>query len=244
MLSVILLGIIQGLTEFLPVSSSGHLVIIQSFFPGFNQPGIVMEVVLHLGTMFAVLLFFRKKILKFKTNYISLIAVGTIPAVVIGLLFNHILTSSFENIKLVGFALIMTAILNFLIDKNTENKKKLDFENTFVIGIFQALAMVPGISRSGATIFAGTKLGISKKDAAEFSFLLSIPAIIGANILQIFSSTNGVNLNPIVYILGFVSALFTGYFAIRVVMNLLKTGKFGYFGVYCLVLGVLTILYV
>ena len=148
----IILGTIQGLTEFLPISSSGHLVITQKLIPGFSQPGVLFDVVVHLGTLFAVLVFFRKKILSLKKQYIFLLLAGTVPVALIGFFFATPIESLFENVRLVGFALLLTGFVNLLTDKANGKTKEISFSNSFFIGLAQAVAIIPGISRSGTTI--------------------------------------------------------------------------------------------
>lgn len=238
----VFLGILQGLTEFLPVSSSGHLVLAQSVIPGFTQPGITFDVILHAGTLFAVLWYFRKTILKISSRYLFLLGLGTVPAGLVGYFFQANIETLFSGTKLVGFALLVTALLNYLTDKTEAAKDKVSWKNSLIVGIAQAVAIVPGISRSGATIFAGSSVGIKAKKAAEFSFLLSVPAILGANILQFAS--HGVNggLSPFFYLVGFVSAFVTGFFAIGWVIKFLLAKKFKLFALYCLVVGALALL--
>jgi len=190
------LGIIQGLTEFLPVSSSGHLVIAQKLIPSFTQPGILFDVILHFGTLFSVLFFFRKKLLSYlNIKYLTILALGTLPAVVVRLLFKSQIETLFHSVRVVGFALLLTGTMNLLTDKIKSKDQRLTTKNSFLVGLAQAVAIIPGISRSGSTIFAGVAKGIDKKKAAEFSFILSIPAILGANILEIFSHGFGDNFD-------------------------------------------------
>lgn len=236
----IILGIVQGLTEFLPVSSSGHLVIFKSFIEIPTQ-GALFEAVLHLGTMFAVLLFFRKKIFSISLSEIKLLIIGTIPAVIIGLLFKDQIESLFNSTKLVGFALIITGIINFLIDRQDGRKEKLDFIDSIIIGIAQAFAIIPGISRSGSTILAARSSKIDAEKAAEFSFLLSVPAIIGANVLQIASHGLGTNINFSFFAAGFISSFVSGFIAITLVLGLLRKKQFKVFGAYAIILGLAAI---
>lgn len=240
---VVILGIVQGFTEFLPVSSSGHLVILQSLIPSFDQPGVLFDVILHLGTTVAVVYFFRKTIINaFKDNFWFFV-VGTVPAGLVGFFFRSQLESMFANVKLVGLTLIITAILNYVTDKTASGKNKFTGKNALLIGTAQALAIVPGISRSGATIFAGVKSGIDKKKAAEFSFILSIPAILGASVLQLFyHGVNGIT-DPLNYFFGFIAAFISGFFAIGFVLKTLHQKRFKYFGYYCLIVGVLVLLF-
>jgi len=238
----ILLGLLQGFTEFFPVSSSGHLVIAQSFIPGFSQPGVLFDVILHAGTVLSVIIYFYKELLNISKKYIYYLLLGTVPAAVIGLLFESVIESAFRSTFLVGIALIITGMINFLTDKKTDKKEKLNYKNSFIVGVFQSLAIIPGISRSGATIFAGSKAGIERKKAAQFSFLLSIPAIVGANIFQLIKYSSSNQTNIFIYFLGFIAAFVSGYLAIKVVLKFLYLRKFKLFSYYCIFVGILTIL--
>lgn len=238
----LVLGVLQGFTEFLPVSSSGHLVLTQSLIPGFSQPGVLFDVCLHFGTLFAVLFFFRKRIFKLSFKYILYIVVATIPAVIVGFLLKDLISILFSSVEVVGVALIVTGLLNFLTSKHKEEEKSLNYKKSFFVGLMQAFAIVPGISRSGSTIFAGVKSGLTSKDAAEFSFLISVPAIIGANILEIYSSW-GEKINYIPYIIGFIAAFISGVLAIKLVLKFLEEKKFKIFAFYCLALGIITLLF-
>lgn len=238
-LSSILLGIIQGLTEFLPVSSSGHLVIVQQMLPNFNQPGMLFDVVLHTGTLFAVVIFYRKVLFKMSREYITALVIASIPAFIAGMFFNGIVEEMFTSVKLVGYMLIITGILNYLTDIKISHKHGSGQSPSLflMVGLAQAFAIIPGISRSGSTIFAGTKLGLNKKKAAEFSFLLSIPAILGANFLEILKLNSRNDINVINYIAGFLTAFVIGYLSIKLVLKALSKSQFKYFAVYCLILG-------
>lgn len=237
----IFLGVLQGLTEFLPVSSSGHLAIAQSLLPGFSQPGVLFDVLLHAGTLLSVVVYFRKEILHIRLNYVMLIIVGTIPAVIFGFLFKDFFESLFSNIKLVGFALLITAAMNYFTDKSQTKKHEISYSDSLIVGMFQAFAIIPGISRSGSTIFSGVKRGIGKKDAAEFSFLLSVPAVFGANVLEILGNSGDKSVPVITYLLGFLAALVSGYFAIRLVFQFLAKKNFRIFAYYAFLLGLSTL---
>jgi len=237
----VFLGVLQGLTEFLPVSSSGHLVIAQSLIPNFSQPGLLFDVVLHAGTLFAVAVFFRKEILKMSFRYVTYLAVATIPAAFFGYFFRSNIEVFFKSVQLVGAALIITGILNFLTNRANFQKRSLTNKNSFLIGLAQAFAIIPGISRSGSTIFAGVTQGISRKKAAQFSFLLSIPVVFGANILQIATHAFEPGVEFVHYFAGFLAAFVSGIFAIRVVLRLLFSKRFNLFGYYCILLGVLVL---
>jgi undecaprenyl-diphosphatase len=237
------LGIVQGLTEFLPVSSSGHLVLVQQILPTIKSPGVVFEAFLHAGTLFAILLYFRKDILKIGKNYSVFIVIGSIPAVFFGLVFSSFFESLFENTKMVGLALLVTGILNMFTDMQVLKKRALDTSNSLVIGLFQAFAIIPGISRSGSTIFAGSRLGINRQDAAKFSFLLSIPAVLGANLLEFVKYKGSFDGSYTSFLVGFLFSFVAGYFAINLVLESLKRRNFKYFAYYCFGLGLLVVFF-
>jgi undecaprenyl-diphosphatase len=242
-ISSIFLGIIQGLSEFLPISSSAHLVIIQSLIPGFSQPGVLFDVILHFGTSLAVILFFWKEIISFiKKNFLALV-IGTIPAAIIGYLFQNLIESLFSSVKLIALFLLISGVMNILVDKLGETKEKIGNKDSLFIGVFQAFAIIPGISRSGSTIFAASKLGIKKELAAKFSFFLALPAVLGANLLEIVKYKGEVGMGILMpYLWGFIASFAFGYLSIRFVFKFLAQKKFRYFGYYCLGLGLVAIL--
>ncbi|MGG5487772.1 undecaprenyl-diphosphate phosphatase [Gaetbulibacter sp. PBL-D1] len=255
----IILGIIQGLTEFLPVSSSGHLELGKVILNDDNlvpKESLLFTVVLHFATALSTMVVFRKDILlilkgilKFEWNedlqFVSKIALSMIPAVIVGLFFEEQLEQLFEgNIKLVGFMLMVTAVLLFLADKAKDTNKKVSFANAFVIGISQAIAMLPGISRSGATISTSVLLGNDKTKAARFSFLMVVPLIFGKIAKDVLSgditydSANFTSLS-----LGFIAAFITGLFACTWMIALVKKSKLSYFALYCIVIGIIAVIY-
>jgi undecaprenyl-diphosphatase len=236
----IVLGCVQGLTEFLPISSSGHLVIIQSYIPSFHQPGLLFDVVLHAGTLLAVVVYYWKVLPKLSIKYIYALVVASIPAVIVGVFLNGHIKGLFENTFFVGIALIVTALINYLTDSKSFKPKHLrqGWTLSVAVGVAQAFAIIPGISRSGSTIFTGSKLGLTKKKAAEFSFLLSIPAILGANVMEISKLNSYNDINITAYFMGFLSAFIVGYVSIKVVLVTLINSKFKFFALYCLLLGV------
>lgn len=237
--SAILLGIIQGFTEFLPISSSAHLVLAQNFIPNFTQPGIFFDVILHTGTLFGVTWYFRKKLLTISPKMIGLLLLGTIPAALAGILFEDIFVAMFGDVKSIGWQLIVSGILCFLIDRAVAKRTNIKILDALLIGIAQAVAIIPGISRSGATIYAATKRGIARSEAAEFSFLLSIPAIAGATILQFVKHGAVDSLDYSFYVAGFIASFIFGILSITVLLRLLKTKQFKIFGVYCVILGII-----
>ena len=254
----IILGIIQGLTEFLPVSSSGHLELGKAILGDESIPkeSLLFTVVLHFATALSTIVVFRKDIwlllkgiLKFEWNedlqFVSKIAISMIPAVIIGLLFEDELEQLFGgSIMLVGFMLLVTAILLLLADKAKDTYKKVSFKNAFIIGIAQAIAMLPGISRSGATISTSVLLGNDKTRAARFSFLMVVPLIFGKIAKDIFSGdltyevSNFASLSA-----GFIAAFIAGLFACTWMISLVKKSKLSYFAFYCLIVGFAAIIY-
>ncbi|MBD0830961.1 undecaprenyl-diphosphate phosphatase [Aestuariibaculum sediminum] len=257
-INAIILGIIQGLTEFLPVSSSGHLEIGKAILGDQSVPeeSLLFTVVLHFATALSTIVVFRKDILElikgalqFKWNdnlqFIAKIVVSMLPAVIVGLFFEEQLEALFGgNILLVGSMLIITAMLLYFADKAKDTNKKVSFSNAFVIGISQAIAMLPGISRSGATISTSVLLGNDKTKAARFSFLMVVPLIFGKIAKDILSgdltyeSTNFTSLS-----IGFIAAFFAGLFACTWMISLVKKSKLTYFAMYCAIVGIIAILF-
>jgi len=255
-IDAIILGIIQGLTEFLPVSSSGHLELGKAILGDDSIPeeSLMFTVVLHFATALSTIVVFRKDIwhilkgvFAFKWNedlqFITKIALSMIPAVIVGLFFEEQLEQLFGgNILLVGCMLIITAILLFFADKAKDTNKPVSFKNAFIIGISQAIAMLPGISRSGATISTSVLLGNDKTKAARFSFLMVVPLIFGKIAKDIMSgdltydSSNFTALS-----IGFVAAFVAGLFACTWMIALVKKSKLSYFAIYCVVVGLIAI---
>jgi undecaprenyl-diphosphatase len=216
----LILGIVQGLTEFLPVSSSGHLVILKHWL-NFQSQGVVMEVTLHFATLLAIIVFFRKKILDYATKEkVNLVIVGTIPIALIGLLFKDEIELLFNNYLLATITLSLTGLILFLSRKSKEHKEELDLKTAFIIGIAQALALTPGISRSGFTVATALLLGVTRKKAFEFSFILAIPALFGAFLINVpdILETNVELLN---LFLGALAAFFSGLLALWVFYKLI-----------------------
>lgn len=240
-LSSALLGVVQGFTEFLPISSSGHLVIFQSLLK-FNEPGILFEAILHMGTIFSVVWYFRDYLKKITANEIKLLVIGTIPAGIVGVLFKSQVEALFDSTKLVGIAFLFTAGLNYFMDKRGGKKTEPDTFDAILIGLAQAFAIIPGISRSGSTIFAGKSLKLDSYSAARFSFLLSIPAILGANVVQIASHGLEINSSYIVYFVGFIASFVTGILSIKILIDFLQENRMKLFSVYLVIVGLATIL--
>jgi len=244
-LDALILGILQGITEFLPVSSSGHLVLGQKLL-GINVSGNAFEVILHIGTLMSILVVFWRDIHRLLggindphvRRYIFNLVLGTTPAIIVGLSLKDQVALMFDNAHSVALALIITGII--LIFSKWFLNKKLDLTlvKGFCIGLAQALAIIPGISRSGATICAGLMMGLSSEEAARFSFLLAIPAIAGAGLLTAID-IDKISIGMDVMAVGLLSSFLVGLVALKWLLNLLKTGKFYWFGVYCLLLGII-----
>jgi len=242
----LILGILQGLTEFLPISSSGHLVLGQELL-GVSVPGNAFEVVVHIGTLCSVLIVFWSDILQLlKTlkndttqKYILALAIGTIPAVMIGLLFKDVIGEAFENIKVVATTLLITGAILLSTKFITKKKNHVTVGKGFIVGIAQAMAIIPGISRSGITISTGMFLDVSPEKAAKFSFLLAIPAIAGAGLLTGLDvlEAGTISLSIGVLATGFISSLIVGWLSLKWLIGLIRTGKFHWFGVYCILVG-------
>jgi undecaprenyl-diphosphatase len=259
-IKVILLGIIQGLTEFLPVSSSGHLVLAAEFL-NYHDEGVAFEVFVHLGTLLSVLVVFRKKIgdmllapyqvwikknedqgYREAANWAMFIIIGTIPAAFIGLIFKDQIEVIFSNVLLVIIMLFITGTIMITARIVKNRDLELNTSKSFLIGIAQAFAILPGISRSGSTIVTGMFLGIDRSKAAEFSFLLSIPAIFGATVIKtkdlLDSSIQSDKM--ILLLLGTLTAFISGYFAIIWLLDIVKKGKLEWFGIYCYSIVIIT----
>ena len=272
LLEAILLGILQGLTEFLPISSSGHLVLAQTFL-GLKEPLVFFDVMLHVGTLAAVLVVYREAIGKlaiggvstlgnsqfwreprttFNTStelkFIWLILLGSIPTGVIAVLFKTELESFFDEVRLVSIMLILTGVILQLPRLRKQGVKSSDAStgslktwHAPLIGVAQGCAITPGISRSGTTISVALFLGIPAKTAAEYSFLLSIPAILGAVALKIRDV--GDTTIPL-YIMGagMLAAFIVGYIALQLLLVVLNRGRFSLFSYYCIALGLVSLL--
>lgn len=255
LLDALLLGIIQGLTEFLPVSSSGHLEIGKAILGDHSVPeeSMLFTVVLHFATALSTIIVFRKDIANLivevfqwkwneDTQFILKIALSMIPAAGIGLFFEKELEALFgNNLILVGCMLIVTAFLLFLADKSKSSEKAVGFKDAFIIGIAQAIAMLPGISRSGATISTSVLLGNDKTKAARFSFLMVIPLIFGKIIKDIFSGELAATVDYQNLIVGFFAAFIAGLAACTWMLKLVKQSKLVYFSVYCTLVGIFAI---
>ncbi|MDY6823054.1 MAG: undecaprenyl-diphosphate phosphatase [Thermodesulfobacteriota bacterium] len=259
----IILGIIQGLTEFLPVSSSGHLVLTRHLF-GLREPALFFDISVHLGTLLATVIVFRKDIARIARalfqwsrslagqqtdlqqqdrkglQFIRFIILGTIPTVAIGLGLKFA-EAHFASLYLVGTMLVLTAVILWLtriFDSAGRPVTAFSGKKAFLVGCAQGLAVLPGISRSGATIATGLFLGLNREDSARLSFLMSLPAIAGAQMLSAKDLFSGAVCLDTATILGAATAFVVGYAALRILLRVVRLGRFYLFAPYCLVVGI------
>jgi undecaprenyl-diphosphatase len=257
-LDAIILGIVQGLTEFLPVSSSGHLELGKAILGDNSVPeeSLLFTVVLHFATALSTIVVFRKDIweiirglFQFKWNeesqFSAKIIVSMIPAVLVGLFFEEQLEAFFGgNVMFVGFMLLITAVLLYFADKAKDTDKKVGFGSAFIIGVSQAIAMLPGISRSGATISTSVLLGVDKSKSARFSFLMVVPLIFGKIAKDLlggeltFNGENNMAMGA-----GFLAAFVAGLAACTWMIQLVRKSKLSYFAIYCLIVGLIAIIF-
>ena len=268
----IILGVIQGLTEFLPVSSSGHLVLFQKIL-GMKHAELFFDVAVHLGTLLAVIVVFRLEIKKIITALVQLIflagpkktirqkvesdpqlkmalliVIGSIPTAILGFLFAGIADRLFRSGLITGLMLIVTGLLLWLTRRTGASQdqaqcNRLTPKNAFIIGTVQGLAIIPGISRSGSTISIALMLGIDREMAARYSFLLSIPAIIGAGLLSVKDGLFQPDLAIGTALLGAFTAALVGYAALKALLQMVKKGRLHVFAPYCWLVGVLAIIF-
>ncbi len=246
MIKYIFLGIVQGLTEFLPVSSSGHLVIVQKIL-GIHANEIAISVILHLGTLLAVIIFFRKDILSLLRNprLLGLAAIVVIITGSIGVLGKHFFEGLFSSAKAVGVAWIFTGLVLISTKKLIQlGRDKLKLKDALILGLTQGLAIIPGISRSGITISTLFYRKVERKFAFTFSFLISIPIILGAALLEARKIESAFQSDIINLIAGFIFSFITGLLALVILRQVINKGKFYYFGYYCLFMAVVTLLFI
>ncbi len=270
-IQAIVLGIVQGLTEFIPISSSGHLVLVP-WALGWPSPGLLFDTMLHWGTLAAVVIYFWRDWIEIIRGFFRslftrgpwssaaggrlahpdnrlawAIILGTIPAVVIGFLFKDFIESLFNTPAAVGAFMLVTAAILALSERYGRRERPLDCINipdSVAVGFAQAAAIAPGLSRSGATISAGLARGLDRESAARYSFLLATPAILGAGLLQLFDVARGTEpavTSAAAVVAGTLAAAIVGYLCIRFLLSYLRRGKLYPFAIYCAVVGVLVI---
>ncbi|MBQ1880866.1 MAG: undecaprenyl-diphosphate phosphatase [Lachnospiraceae bacterium] len=269
----ILMGIVQGIAEFLPVSSSGHLAIFQNLLHIETDTGLLFDVLLHLGTLLAIFVVFWKDIWRLIVEFFGIIAdffrrfsdpdlivlssgyrkfvlliiVSTIPTAILGYVGRSFVEYASTTLLIPGIGLLITSFLLFICDRIGDGRKgikKITYLNAFEIGMVQGVATMPGISRSGATIAACLMLGVKKETAVKYSFIMSIPAVLGAVVLEM-KDAFGTKIPAgtlVSYIIGMVVAAIVGYFAIRFMIGVVRRKKYIYFSIYCLVVGIIAII--
>ncbi len=260
------LALLQGLTEFLPVSSSGHLVFYQKVF-GFQEPLLCFDIILHLATTLSVIIFLKNDLKKiFIETFVSLkqvingksfvsvwqehamfrlgvfVFVAILPAVLFGLMFSDMIEKMFGSLKLVGVTFILTGTILFLtkfVGKN--NRKDFRLKDALFIGLAQAISIIPGISRSGSTIACGMFRGLDKNLAARFSFILAVPTIIAAGIYKLMHGIGEINISIVVLGVSFFIAFLSGYVSLFFLSKMIAKAKFHYFAYYCWLMGCISI---
>jgi undecaprenyl-diphosphatase len=256
----LILGLIQGLTEYLPVSSSGHLAIGQAIFGMENgEENLMFTIAVHVATVLSTIVILWSEIdwifrglfkfeLNAETKYVLNILVSMIPVGIVGLFFKDQVEAIFgSGLLVVGCCLLITAsLLIFSYLAKPRQKEKISWKDALIIGIAQAIAVLPGVSRSGSTIATGLLLGNKKESLAQFSFLMVIPPILGEALLDVLKMAKGENvtgsIETVPLMVGFVAAFLAGCFACKWMINIVKRGKLIYFGIYCAIVGVVTII--
>ena len=259
-IQALILGIVQGLTEYLPVSSSGHLAIISHFFGIDGEESLMFTVAVHVATVLSTLVMLWREIdwilkglFKFEMNeetkYALNILVSMIPVGIVGLFFKDKVEEAFgSGLLIVGVMLMLTAVLLiFSYYAKPRQKEHLSLWDAFVIGVAQACAVLPGLSRSGSTIATGLMLGNKKEKLAQFSFLMVIPPILGEALLDIMKAMKGEavmgNIGTFPLVIGFLAAFLSGCFACKLMISVVKKGKLVYFGIYCAIIGLAVLVY-
>ena len=249
----IFLGALQGATEFLPVSSSGHLVLAQHLLGGFEQPGVLFDVLLHVGTMIAVIIYFWRDLMNLATSLwrkdeqaatekhmLILLIVGSVPTAIIGLLFKDFFVGLFERPDVVCIMLLVTGSLLWLAERLrniVETNKRMSYADAVLVGIVQGCAIIPGISRSGSTIATLLLRGVDGETAARFSFLLALPAVFGAALLSLKDLDHVSNETVLPYIAGTLAALVIGLLCIHLLLGVIRRRRLHWFAIYCWLVG-------
>ena len=250
----LILGAVQGLTEFLPVSSSGHLELMSALLGVKEEDNLLFAIVVHGGTVLSTIVVFWKQIVqlikgffRFKMNeetkFILMILISMIPVLIVGLTLEETLESVFSgNILFVGCMLLVTALLLWFSSASMPRRREMTYKDAFIIGIAQAFAVLPGLSRSGSTIGTGLLLGVKKENVAPFSFLMVLIPIMGANFLKIVGGDlQNCSIDFSLLVAGFISSFIIGTLACRLMLKVVQKGKLKWFAVYCAIIGVISI---
>ena len=252
----IILGIVQGLTEFLPVSSSGHLALLGAIMDVQDEAGLGFALALHTGTVLSTIVIFRKELLqlivgffKFKynweTQFVFKIFVSMIPVFIVGMTMRDFVEDLFVgNMVIVGVMLLVTASLLWFSTVKKQGTKEIGYKEAFIIGIAQAFAVLPGLSRSGSTITTGMLIGVKRDNIAKFSFLMVLIPILGASFLDIVSgdASEGISVSIWLVLTGFLTSFVVGVLACKLMIKLVQNGNLRWFAYYCLIVGVITII--
>jgi len=254
-LKSVLLGILQGITEFLPISSSGHLAIARSLLR-MEYPGVSLEIFVHAATLLPILYVFRKRIVSIVSSlfnparedrshnlrFASLVLIAAVPATIFGFLWQSEVKAMFTNLNVVGVALLLTGSYIFVTRFAQTRKKEVGFFDALIIGISQATALIPGISRSGITISTALLLGLHREKSAEFCFLLAAPVILGATVLEMRNILSGAHeVDLLLYVPAFLCAFGAGFLSIKLVLKTLEKRKFRDFAYYCWIVGAIAL---
>ena len=247
-----ILGLVQGLTEFLPVSSSGHLVIFRELLGAEAPQDLVFEVTVHVATALATIVIFRKQIIDLlqglfkynqQTDFILKLVVSMIPVAIVGLFFKDKVEALFSSLTVVGCALLLTAALLFFSDKAKKSGSDVTYGQALIMGLGQAFAVIPGLSRSGTTISAGLLSGASRNKVAEFSFLMVLVPILGEAFLDLVSGDAAASsIGTLPLAIGFIAAFVSGLFACKAMIALVKKAGLKWFALYCAIVGVTVII--
>lgn len=264
LLKYFFLGIIQGFTEPLPISSSGHIFILKQLINSGILNDLNFEIIVNFGSLIAIILFYKDDLIRLIKNFINyllkkekqykddfnycfLIIIGVIPIGIVGFLFKDQIESALNNIKIVGIAFLVTALFLFLVRKikGTKNDKDITIKDALFIGLIQIIAVIPGISRSGSTLIAALFRDLKREVALKYSFMLFIPISFGTIILGIKDIIEAGNLNEILlpYFIGFIVSMIVTYFTIRWFSNIVKKGNFKWFSIYCLLIGLFVLIF-
>ncbi len=257
----LIIGIVQGLGEVLPISSSAHLIIAQEILD-INSNNLTLEIFLHLASLIAIIFFLRKRLIKLIAGFVKYIfkkdkesllefktgcflIVSTIPIVLIVILFDELITKVSRNLTLIGVFLVINGFLLMIINNINGNKtiEKMSFFDALIIGIFQCFGIMPGISRSGSCIYGAKFRKLEKEVATEYAFLLFIPAVVGATVREVNNFSNLiVEKNLWMYLIVFGVTAIVTYLAFGILLRVIKKGKIKYFGYYCIIIGIITFL--
>ena len=249
LIDILILAVVQGITEWLPISSFGHLVIVEEYL-GLESP-LIFNVMLHVGTLFVVLAVFRRDIIEIAKALVSLnfktdegklalfIAVGSVPTAIIGFFFHDIFESFSHNLLVVGIALLITGFVLF-VSEMRKSDRELSYLDSLLIGTVQGIAITPGISRSGVTIATGLLRRVEKETTFKYSFLLSVPAVFGATLMESRDLVVG-NVDLVAIFLGIITSMIVGYISLKLLKKIVTKEKFHLFAYYCWIVGLLTV---